>query len=338
MATLTTLIPAYKHEHLAEVFLGLQRQTFKDFKVVLSDDSPDDEITQRLRSGQFGWLIEGLDLEVLRGPKQARQNHDALMAYWGGETPYAHLHLDDDVIFPDFYRSHVEAHAQGAYSVSVTRRWVTQDDIRPVYGIELPRFIAESPLRAVPVSAEQLFQSMVPTCNNWVGEFSNMVISAAGGRCWPRPPSQGLSYYGWLDVGFLLTAIQTLPMIYVRDHQGIYRQHGQQTTHHMNNLGGRVSSIAWVVTALRAWQESRISAAQCVNAVRYTVGECFKRYGERDEVMNRFFDIVQAHGGQLDEFARVLAPFWCELIAGFRSGGRRAQAEGGVPAPQAVPA
>ena len=50
MATITTLIPAYKKEFLGEVFLGLRRQSFKDFRIVLSDDSPGDEISSLIRA------------------------------------------------------------------------------------------------------------------------------------------------------------------------------------------------------------------------------------------------------------------------------------------------
>ena len=56
MPTITTLIPAYKKEILGEILLGLARQTFRDFRVILSDDSPGDEITaadraRRVRRG-----------------------------------------------------------------------------------------------------------------------------------------------------------------------------------------------------------------------------------------------------------------------------------------------
>ena len=315
MATLTTLIPAYKKEYLAELFLGLQRQTFKDFRVILSDDSPGEEITALIRGGHFGTLTQGLAMDVLRGPKHPRLNHAALIDLWSGSTPLAHLHLDDDLLYPDFYRQHVEAHATGRYSASISRRWVTQDDIRPVHGIELPRFVAQSPLRLVPVDETQLFQSMVPTCNNWVGEFSNMVLSSQGAACWPRPPSQGLSYYGWMDVGFLLTAVQRLPLVYLRDHLSIFRQHAQQTTHHLNNHGGRVSSMAWVTTALQAWREQRIDHAQAANAIMYTVQQCLKNFGEADPVINEFFDLIQAHGGNLDRLYAAYTPFWLRVLA-----------------------
>jgi glycosyltransferase involved in cell wall biosynthesis len=60
MPTITTLIPAYKKEYLGETLLGLARQTFRDFRVVISDDSPDDEITHLVRSGHYGEIARSL--------------------------------------------------------------------------------------------------------------------------------------------------------------------------------------------------------------------------------------------------------------------------------------
>jgi hypothetical protein len=36
MSQITTLIPAYKKEFLGDVILGLRRQSFQDFKVIIS--------------------------------------------------------------------------------------------------------------------------------------------------------------------------------------------------------------------------------------------------------------------------------------------------------------
>lgn len=315
MATITTLIPAYKKEFLGEMFLGLRRQTFRDFQVILSDDSPDEQISALIRSGHFGDLIAGLNISLVPGPKNLRLNHQALMDLWNGTSPYVHMHLDDDVIYPDFYRAHLEAHASGRYCASVSRRWYSYGDSRPAHGTELPKFVAESPLRVVSVDAEALFQSMVPACNNWLGELSNMLLSAEGARLWPRASATEINYYGWPDVGFLLTAVQHQPVAYLRDHLSVFRQHPQQSTHQMRNHDGFVSLISWASMALQAWREQRITAAQAVNAISFIVGECLKRYGEDDPVLNRFYDIVQHKGGSLDALYAAFEPFWLELLA-----------------------
>ena len=315
MPTITTLIPAYKKEFLGETLLGLARQSFRDFRVILSDDSPGDEITQLIQSGHYGELARSLDLTVVRGPKNARLNHQALIDRWADSSPFVHLQLDDDVVFPEFYRSHMVAHQTGRFSASVSRRWVTHGDARPTMGINQPAAVAQSPLLHVPVDAETLFKTMVPTCNNWIGEFSHIVMSAEGARAYPRPPVDDLSYYGWLDVGFVLAAVQKAPLVIVRDHLGIFRQHAAQTTHHMNTGIGRVSSLAWITTALLACREGRITSADVVTAIKWNVRQCLERFGEDDPVMNESFDLIQRHGGDLQRLHDAWKPFWLRLLA-----------------------
>jgi hypothetical protein len=315
MPKITTLIPAYKKEYLGETLQGLARQTFRDFRVVISDDSPDDEITRLIQSGHYGELSRSLDIEVVRGPKNARLNHQSLMDRWAGSSPFVHLQLDDDVVFPEFYRTHMAAHQTGRFSASVSRRWVTHGDLRPVMGINQPAAVAQSPLLHVPVDADTLFRTMVPTCNNWIGEFTHMVMSAEGARAYPRPPADDLSYYGWLDVGFVLNAVQVAPLVIVRDHLGIFRQHPSQTTNRLNTSIGRVSSLAWVTTALRAWREGRITQADVVTALKWNIRQCLERFGEEDAMINESFDIIQAHGADLEQLYAAWRPFWLRLLA-----------------------
>lgn len=314
MATITTLIPAYKKDYLGEVFLGLQRQTCKDFRVIVSDDSPGDEITALIGHGHFGALLKGLDLQVVRGPKNARLNHDALIAHWQHSSPYVHLHMDDDLIYPEFYAAHLAAHAGGRYSASVSRRWYSHLDTRPVHGVALPEFVVCSPLQVVPVDERELFSSMVPHCHNWMGEFSNMLISADALACWPKPPTQGLNYFGWVDVGFLLSAVQLAPIAVLRDHLGVFRQHPEQTTHRMHAHGGVVSNLAWVTYALQAWKEGRIGYAEAVGSISFMVMHCLKLFGEDSPVVNRFYDMVQTQGRDLDILYRAYTPFWLDLL------------------------
>lgn len=314
MPQITTLIPAYKPEYLGEVFQGLLQQNCRDFQVILADDSPGDRITQLLREGHYGAAVNQLDIQCVRGPKNARLNMRALIDLWGGCTPYVHVHLDDDVIFPDFYRAHLEAHATGRFSASVSRRWMSRGDARPTQGFELPAFIARSPLHHVTVDAPTLFQSVLPGCDNWVGEFSNMLLSAEGAAAWPRPRSEP-NYFGWPDVGFVLEAVQRAPLVLLREHLSVFRHHAAQSTHHMNNHTGRVSSLAWAVYALLGWKQGRIGADQAVRAITLNVRRCMERFGESDSTMNAFYDIVQRDGRSLEGLYASMMAFWVQLLA-----------------------
>lgn len=316
MTQLTTLIPAYKPDHLGEAFLGLRRQSWRDFRVILSDDSPGGVITDMIRDGHFGCLASELDLLVVRGPCNARRNHEQLLDRWAGQTELVHFQLDDDVIFPDFYRAHVAAHASGQYGATVSQRWLSQDTSLPAWELPLPAFVNGSPLRAVPVSADQLIASTLPGCENWLGEFSNVVFSAAGAAHYPRPPVDGLSFYGLMDIGALLAAGSAQPLLFLRDHLSVFRQHGQQSTQTtQGSHGHRVVMMVWAAYALYAWQEDRMGDQEVVRAITITVQRCLNMYGEHDPVMNEFFDIVQHHGASLTRLHEAFSRFWLALLA-----------------------
>jgi len=315
MTTLTTLIPAYKKQYLGDVFEGLKHQFFKDFRVILSDDSPNGEITDMLRAGRFRAQIEHLDLTVVPGPRNARLNFLWLLEQWGGSTPLVHLHLDDDSILPDFYEQHVRAHRSGEYSLSVSRRWYAQANGQVIAGNAPPAFVADSALRVTPIHAEQLFTSMVPECDNWLGEYTAMVLSADAARRFPRASRTEMTYFGWPDVSLLLTAAQQAPIAFVNDHLSVFRQHPAQSTHNVKHHGGRVSSMAWAANALLAWRHGRVTGNEAVKAIMTTVRACLDAFGEDDEVINRFFTIVQQHGRSLDELYNAFEAFWLPLLA-----------------------
>lgn len=103
---ITTLIPAYKTKYLAELLTGLLTQTRPSERVIVSDDSPDGSFGALLRDGPLARFASRLPLEIHAGPRAgAYENFKHLVKLWGGQTELVHIHLDDDVIYPDFYAS-----------------------------------------------------------------------------------------------------------------------------------------------------------------------------------------------------------------------------------------
>jgi hypothetical protein len=319
MPLITTLIPAYKPKYLGDALLGLSRQSVQDFQVILSDDSDDLQITRLIEAGHYGDLPARLGLRCVAGPRHPRLNQRALIDLWAASTPFVHLHLDDDMVYPDFYAAHLQAHAAGRFSASVSRRWASAEDTRPSQSFAVPRFVAESPASHVAIDEAALFSSMLPACANWMGEFSNMLISAEGAARWPRPPTVAPNYYGWPDVGFLFEAVQARPIVFIKEHLGIFRQHPAQTTHRMHNHGGRVSALSWGTYALLAWHQGRLDAAQAVQGWTTNLRRCMDLYGDQDPVINRVYDITQHQGTSLEHLYTAYMPFWLDLLASDRS-------------------
>lgn len=314
MSLITTLIPAYRADYLAELFAGLRRQSFKDFRVILSDDSPGAEITTLIREGRFGTLLDGLDMVVVRGPCNARLNHQALLDLWAGRTPLVHFHLDDDLIYPEFYAAHVEAHQGRRLAASVSRRWLSPSDGRPALAVPLPGFVRQDPNHLVEFGADALFATTVADCENWLGELSNMVFSAEGARHYPQPPARDLNYYGLLDIGFALEASRHLPLALIREHLGVFRQHPQQTTHNVGTHGSRIAFLAWVTYALAAWREGRLAAEQAVHAIAVASQRCLQHLGD-DPVIADYLAVLERHSGSLDALHAAYGEFWRGLLA-----------------------
>lgn len=330
MTLLTTLIPAYKPDFLGDVFVGLARQSLRDFRVILSDDSPGDEITRLIRNGHYGPAVNQLNLTVVRGPKNARRNHEQLLDLWAEHTPLVHLHLDDDIVFPEFYRSHAAVHAAGNWCASVSRRWLSQADGQPGWSLPLPDFVSGSAQRVVTVDAGQLFASTVGVCSNWLGELSNMVLSAEGAKRYPRPPRDAMSYYGLLDIGTLLEGVQQAPVAFLHDHLGVFRQHPQQTTHHVRHHGGRIAFLAWVAYALAAWHEGRIPAPQAAQAIGTAMQRALQQL-DGDPVVTEALLIIEGHASDMRALHRAFSRFWLALLAS-----HPATAAAPLPAPAAA--
>lgn len=331
MTLLTTLIPAYKPDYLEETFLGLATQTHTDFRVIVSDDSPGGAVTELIRSGRLDPLIGRLNMTVIQGPRKGSMNNIRHgIAQWGESTPLLHVQLDDDVIYPDFYREHLRAHAAAATGASVSLRWITRTDGRPGATLPVPAFIDQAAQRTVLVPAQALFQSTVPQCENWMGELTNVVLSVAGARKLAASEMAGWSYYGLGDIGVLLDIARDTPVAFIRDHLSGFRQSPQQTSANTASVPLRCGFLAWIALALAAWSEQRVTDEQVLHAMATTLERCHRVYG-KDPSMKDFYLLVSRYT-DLPRFRDDFAAYWSALLTSDHSSG--VKAGGGAPGAQ----
>ncbi|MEO8057839.1 MAG: glycosyltransferase family A protein [Burkholderiales bacterium] len=315
MTSLITLIPAYKADYLAELFLGLRSQSFKDFRVVLSDDSPGGTVTALIRSGALESLIAPLDLLVVQGPRQgALKNLCHLIDGWAAQAPLVHLLMDDDIVYPDFYRSHALAHSRGAPGASVSQRWLTASDGRPGAMLPLPAFFDDLPERLVYLDAAALFATTAAHCQNWLGELSNMVLSQEAVRRLRSSSMNGLSYYGLGDIGALLDVSCQTPIVFIRDHLGGFRSHPQQTTHNRASFPLKCGYLAWVALALAGWRGGHLSTEQAQASLAISVGQCMNQFAS-DPTLSEFFGIAIANARNLSSFDQHFAAWWAHILS-----------------------
>jgi len=314
---LSTLIPAYKPDFLEPLLRALQRQTWRDFRVVVSDDSPGQRITALLRGGHFDDALAGLHVTVVRGPRSALRNHERVLQAWGGATPLVHLLMDDDVVEPTFYERHVALHhAHPGLAASVSLRRLIDAAGRPLGELPLPGFVTGAAGPCVMVDAPTLVRSTVATCENWLGELSHIVLSADAARCFPLPPERGVSYFGLPDIGTLLAAQHTGPVAVWREVLGGFRQHGGQTTAHTQSRPLKVAHLAWVSFALKARQDGALDDEAVRQAVAVAIRRCLGVYAH-DADLRPFFELARdGLTGDLDVFTQRFAALWGTLLDG----------------------
>lgn len=314
MTRLATLIPAYKPDSLAPLFESLQRQTWRDFRVVLSDDSPGQRITEALRRGRFDAQLAGLRLTIVRGPGSALRNHERVLQAWGGRTPLVHLLMDDDVIDPAFYERHAALHdAAPGIAASVSLRRLIDAEGRVLGALPLPDFVAGATAPVVQVDGPTLVRSTVAPCENWLGELSNIVLSARAARRFPLPPAEGVSYFGLPDIGLLLNTQDLGPVAVLRETLGGFRQHAGQTTANSHSRSLKIAHLAWLSFALKARQDGLLDDEATRGAIAIAIRRCLNLYGD-DADLRPFFELVRDHLNDLDALGAGFAQHWGALL------------------------
>jgi hypothetical protein len=314
MTAIVTLIPAYKPEYLEDLFTGLNSQSFKDFRIVLSDDSPDGEVTRRIRAGMYENLIKNLNLLVLSGPRKgANKNIQYLIKGWGNEASLIHIHLDDDVIYPDFYRAHVAANPSRAFSASVSLRWITAPDGRPSQRLSLPAFLETDNSRLVTVSSKNLFDSTIPHCVNWLGELSNIVLDARSAHRYLDTRIADISYYGLEDVGLLLDISRESPLVVIRDHLGGFRSNPYQTSVQLKSHAIKCGHLAWGALAIAALTEGRLKPQAVVKSLRIVLERSSRLYAD-DKQMEPFLQLLTNKVDDLDSLGSEFQFLWHQFL------------------------
>ncbi len=229
------------------------------------------------------------------------------------QSRMVHVHLDDDVIYPDFYRAHMLAHSIGSCGASVSLRWVTAGDGTPIASLPLPDFLDSHNERVVHLDAKRLFTSTVPRCENWLGELTNTVLSDAGVRHALDGTIGGIPHYGLSDIGTLLSVSREHPVVLIRDHLSGFRSHPQQSTANIQSFGLRCGYIAWIAIALAAWRDQYITADQMARAILITLERIHSQY-PNDESFRPLLHVLSTASGDLDTLYASFRSFWLDWL------------------------
>lgn len=312
---ITTLIPAYKPQFIGELLLGLANQTFKNFKVIVSDDSPNNEVTALIKSSNLAQIRNQIKLEVIEGPKNGSMaNISNLISHWDCSTPLVHFMFDDDVIFPLFYQLHVLAHSNNAPAASVSLRWAANEDGSPHRALPIPDFLAKSNKTIEYLKSEALFKSTIPSTFNWLGEMSNVVLSADSVKKYEASTYSEIPYYGLSDIGTLLHASLDSPLAMINHHLGFFRESSFQNTNNKQSISLKCAYIGWISIILMSLDANKISLQEANTAMSKVCRMILKNYSEDPQMLD-FAHLPLIAEINSDKFKSEFNSRWQQLLS-----------------------
>ena len=282
---ITTLIPAYKPKYIVELLSSLRYQTYPSQRILISDDSPRGEFRQELYSERIRPLLTGLNIEFVEGPRNgAYENFVHLVRLWDGSSDLVHLMLDDDVAYPEFYESHMVAHASANLSCSISRRWTANELGWPLTGQPVPAGVKQNSSRILSLDSDVVFMTTVPECKNWFGEFSNTVMRAETCDILLKPELGGVSYAGLWDLGYFLAASMRAPIGYIQDYLGYFRTGGTGNSSNLFGSFWKAAVLGYVALALGAQRVGKLSREQVLACYGIIGPVLNQRYAQQEDM------------------------------------------------------
>jgi len=313
MATITTLIPAYREEYLENVFLGLKNQTYKDFEIIISDDSPDRSISKNIHNGKYSNYTNFLKLKVFEGPGGEIANHNFLIGVWSGSTPFAHINHDDDFIFPTFYEEHLKCHKLYSPGVSVSKRWFCNQSGIPVFSPKIPYEIEASDIKLLNLQPDYITQSILCETQNWLGEYSNCVFSQKILSAFSRIPEHGEPYFGLTDVPlFLLNSKAGNNLGFINQNLSAYRLPENPSYHDPYSLIGSLTRLCWIVYAIYAWKDGFLNLTD----MNRSLIKSFSKYlieMPKNKLLHKMIDVYNSEELSVDSKASFIIQIFREL-------------------------
>jgi predicted O-linked N-acetylglucosamine transferase (SPINDLY family) len=312
---LATLVPAYKHAFIPQLLVSLATQSYPTGQIIISDDSPNGEVSKVIADPALAHIVQKLDITIIQGPKQGTMSNVVhLLEYWQQSSQLVHILFDDDILYPTFYAQHVQAHTQESIGASVSYRWFTNELGQPYAASAVPAFVQQSNHQIDFIGADELFSSVVPTCDNWLGEFSNTVFSADAVQLYKRSRMEDIAYYGLGDIGLLLEISLYTKVAVIKSHLGGFRQNAQQNTVNYDSPVFKCGTMAWVALALAAYKLGKINTQQLQHTVQMIQGAVLARFQQSAD-MQGFIQLFNTHAADSAAFEQTFLPLWQQLLA-----------------------
>jgi hypothetical protein len=261
-----TLVPAFKVEFFEELLLSLRSQTLQPARVVISDDSKGNDFLRAARDPACRKLMRGLHVELVEGPKSGHYaNIRSLVRAVSGDEGCFHVLCDDDVIYPEFYWHHLQAQRSFGTLFSFSKRWTALRGGQPCAVPPYPPELRDASALLKPVSAAYLFRTTLPYCNNWLGEFSNVVFNAGAAAMFLKSELNGVPYFGLFDLGTYLRCALQHDAVHVNQYLGAFRRSAGQHSSQVQGPVYRSSILAWLALSIAVYRQQGITESELAN-------------------------------------------------------------------------
>lgn len=312
---ITTLIPAYKPTFIDELLISLVTQSFKQFKVIISDDSPDQVVTAVIKSKQLAHITQQLNLEIVTGPQSGGfSNIYHLVRTHANDSEFFHLLFDDDVIYPTFYESHLREHMAKRSLVSVSPRWTANETGQPI--AQSMDYVTSQAL-SQSFSAHNIAKHMVAIGTNKLGEFSHFLYRKEAANILLNPTIDGISYFGLDDIGSIVHATIEQEGIWIPQALGFFRTHKHQNTQNTQNDTIKCAHFAWIALAISCLERGWITEPQAWQCIRKMQGKIQMRFSQ-DALGIKMLEVIANHLNHFHEFKQAFLGIWDEYLAELR--------------------
>jgi hypothetical protein len=308
----TTLVPAYKPQYLIELLTALRHQTVKPAKVIFSDDSPGQSFLSALNADPLRSLIADLNVEVIPGPRCGGYNNFRFLlkryqAQARDATELFHLLLDDDLIYPNFYEQHLQAHQNAKLPCVISRRWAALESGQPIRDdLPVPVAIASHPYRQLVLDANTLFAQTVGASRNWLGEFSNVTFRAFMAPELVDTTMAGVEYSGLEDLGGFLKASLHGPIGYINSFLGSFRLSAAQNSANPMGRPLKLAFLAYLSLAIAGRQLGHLGPEQAAISIRHTCAFILQHYQKEVDMADFCALLPRLSAGELGAEADFL--------------------------------
>jgi protein O-GlcNAc transferase len=304
---ITTLIPAYKSEYILELLTSLITQTYQNFKVIISDDSPNGEVTAIINRAQNDGLLKSLNFEIVTGPKKGGfPNIYNLVRCYASQSEFFHILMDDDLIYPTFYETHMREHSLTRANLSVSARWNANQYGQPcgvIMDYQTSQYFKKT------FNADSISKALIPNGNNKLGEWSHAVFRKEAADSILHPDINQVSYFGLDDIGSFIKATQDQPGIWISDILGIFRSNPNQNTGQLDNDTIKCAHYSWISLAIIAVENNYISEALAWNCISI-IGNTIRIRYSSDKLGIEVISILNKHKQYSNNFKKEFMEIW----------------------------